>query len=70
MMNANLPLVVILPVVRQANNQEAGAAAVPNKRMPYARTFCPNPNPLYILWEEHENGILGHKAACLFMSVA
>jgi hypothetical protein len=64
-MTSNLRQVVILPVVRQeANNQEqGGAAAVPNKRMPYASTFFPNQHRICILWEEYENGIGGYKAS-------
>ena len=49
--------------MRQANNQEAGAAA---EQVIFASTLCPNPRTLYNLWEEYERGIGGRKAASLF----
>ena len=67
MLNANICQFAIQPVIRQANNQEAGAVTGLNKT-PYARTLSPNPCTLYILWEEYEKGIGGRRAACLFTS--
>jgi hypothetical protein len=67
MLNANICRFAIIPVVRRANNQEAGAAAGPTETR-YARTLSPNPRTLYVLWEEYEKGIGGGAAACLFTS--
>jgi hypothetical protein len=51
MLNANICQFAFQPVIRQANNQEAGALAGPNET-PYAHTLSPNPCTLYILWED------------------
>jgi hypothetical protein len=44
----------------EANDGEAGGAVA------QVSTLSPNPRSLYLLWDEHENGIGGRKAAWLF----
>ena len=44
----------------EANNGQAGGAVA------QVSILSPNPQSLYLLWEEYENGIGGRKAALLF----
>ena len=63
-LNGGVRRVATQPVARQANNQEAGAAA---EQTLSASTPCPNPPTLCNSWEEqHEPGMAGRKTASLF----
>jgi hypothetical protein len=59
------------PVVRNAAPAEAEEAAGGNDAQGgtiFAATLSANPRSLHVLWEEHERGIGGRRAARLFAS--
>jgi hypothetical protein len=66
MVQSNIRRIAIQPVIRravaanEANDGEAGGAVA------QVSTLSPNPQSLYLLWDEYENGIGGQKAAWLF----
>ena len=67
-MERNMSRIAAQPVVRpvRLGGIEVGVAGGGDEGIPYAVTLSPNPNNLFILWQEYEHGIGGRKAARYF----
>eukprot|EP00957_Ditylum_brightwellii_P018126 1365043-Ditylum_brightwellii.AAC.1 len=67
----NVTRIAVQPVVRpaQAVGPKVGATGDGDGDVPYAVTLFPNPNNLYVLWQEYEHGVQCRKAACHFTRI-
>jgi hypothetical protein len=67
----NVTRIAVQPVVRpvQVVGPKVGATGCGDGDVPYAVTLSPNPNNLYVLWQEYEHGVGGRKAARHFTRI-